>query len=78
MLGMIWQITKKHRTVMGNNLNLTSLLIITDFKTNGDTSVRNTTDYRKNYFVSYYGAIEDVDFTDIVLEMLKTEDTRNT
>ena len=31
----------------------------------------------KNYFVNRYGAIEDVDFTDIVLEMLKTEETRN-
>lgn len=47
-----------------------SLYALSDFKTNGDISVRKTSDYMKNYFVNRYGAIEDVDFTDTVLDML--------
>ena len=46
-----------------------------NFKTNWDISVRKTSDYMKNYFVNRYGAIEDVDFTDIVIKMLSQEDT---
>lgn len=46
------------------------LYALSDFKTNGDMSVRKTSDYMKNYFVNRYGAIEDIDFTDIVMEML--------
>lgn len=50
-----------------------SLYALSDFKTNGDISVRKTSDYMKNYFVNRYGAIEDVDFTDVVLKMLSKE-----
>ena len=51
---------------------LSQLYALSDFKTNdGTASVRKTSDYLKNYFVSRYGAIIDVDFTDIVLELLK-------
>lgn len=46
------------------------LYSLSDFKTNGEISVRKTSDYMKNYFVSRYGAIEDIDFTDIILELL--------
>ena len=50
---------------------LSQLYALSDFKTNdGKASVRKTSDYLKNYFVSRYGAIIDVDFTDIVLELL--------
>ena len=50
---------------------LSELYALSDFKTNdGKASVRKTSDYLKNYFVSRYGAIIDVDFTDIVLELL--------
>lgn len=42
-----------------------TLYSLSDFKTNGSTSVRNTTDYMRNYFVNRYGAIENVDFSDI-------------
>ena len=47
-----------------------SLCALSDFKTNGDISVRKTSDYMKNYFANRYGAIEDVDFTDTVFDML--------
>ena len=61
---------ERNKTTKSSNL-----YALSDFKTNGDISVRKTSDYMKNYFVNRYGAIEDIDFTDIVLEMLsKGED----
>lgn len=50
-----------------------TLYALSDFKTNGDISVRKTSDYMKNYFVNRYGAIETIDFTDIIIEMLSQE-----
>ena len=47
------------------------LYALSDFKANGEASVRKTSDYMKNYFVNRYGAIEDIDFTDIILDILK-------
>ena len=47
------------------------LYALSDFKTNGRTSVRKTSDYMGNYFVNRYGAIENIDFTDIIMDMLK-------
>lgn len=41
---------------------------LADFGTNGDNGVRNTEDYIKNYFVNKYGAINDVDFSEIFLD----------
>lgn len=48
-----------------------SLYALSDFKANGEASVRKTSDYMKNYFISRYGAIEDIDFTDIIADVLK-------
>lgn len=48
-----------------------SLYALSDFKANGTASVRKTSDYMKNYFINRYGAIEDVDFTDIIAEILR-------
>lgn len=48
-----------------------SLYALSDFRANGEASVRKTSDYMKNYFISRYGAIEDVDFTDIIADVLK-------
>lgn len=39
------------------------LYSLADFSTSGPNSVRRTTDYMKNYFVSRYGAIKEIDFT---------------
>lgn len=52
------------------NTKSSSLYALSDFKTNGKISVRKTSDYMKNYFVNRYGAIENVDFTDIVIKMM--------
>ena len=51
-----------------------SLYALSDFKANGEISVRKTSDYMKNYFINRYGAIEDIDFTDIITEILKGTD----
>lgn len=48
-----------------------SLYALSDFRANGEASVRKTSDYMKNYFISRYGAIEDIDFTDIIVDVLK-------
>lgn len=48
-----------------------SLYALSDFRANGGASVRKTSDYMKNYFISRYGAIEDIDFTDIVADILR-------
>jgi len=54
-----------------------SLYALSDFKANGEASVRKTSDYMKNYFVSRYGAIEDIDFTDIIADVLKGADSND-
>lgn len=49
------------------------LYSLSDFKTNGKVSVRNTTDYMKNYFINRYGAIEDIDFSNIFKNIIKRD-----
>ena len=41
------------------------LYALSDFGTSGKTGVRNSEDYMKNYFVDKYGAITDVDFSEV-------------
>ena len=38
---------------------------LSDFGTSGENGIRKNEDYLKNYFVSQYGAIKDIDFTPI-------------
>lgn len=47
---------------------------LSDFGTTGKDGVRKNEDYMKNYFVSRYGAIKDIDFTPIFESLL---DDRN-
>ena len=53
--------------------NGSSIYALSDFKTNGEISVRKTTDYMKNYFVNRYGAILDIDFSDIIDDIINGE-----
>lgn len=53
-----------------------SLYALSDFKANGEASVRKTTDYMKNYFANRYGAIENVDFTDIVQKIISRKNEK--
>ena len=46
------------------------LYSLSDFGTTGEKGVRKHEDYMKNYFVSQYGAIKDIDFTPIFEELL--------
>ena len=43
---------------------------LSDFGTSGEKSVRKHADYMKNYFVSKYGAIKDIDFTSILEQIM--------
>jgi len=43
---------------------------LSDFGTTGDKGVRLHEDYMKNYFISRYGAIKDIDFTSIFENLL--------
>lgn len=49
------------------------LYSLSDFGTSGENGVRKNEDYMKNYFVSRYGAIKDIDFTPIFEELIKEE-----
>jgi hypothetical protein len=44
------------------------LYALSDFGTSGERGVRKHEDYMKNYFVSQYGAIKDVDFSPLFEE----------
>ena len=50
---------------------ISELYSLADFPTSGKGSVRNTTEYMKNYFVSRYGAIKDIDFAPIFEKIMK-------
>jgi AAA15 family ATPase/GTPase len=45
---------------------------LSDFGTSGEKGVRKHEDYMKNYFVSQYGAIKDIDFTSIFEDLLNS------
>lgn len=49
------------------------LYALSDFGTSGERGVRKHEDYLKNYFISQYGAIKDIDFTPIFEELLLKE-----
>ena len=46
---------------------------LSDFKTSGKCGVRKGEDYMKNYFVSQYGAIKEVDFSSILESVIQEE-----
>ncbi|MDW5298520.1 MAG: ATP-binding protein [Sedimentibacter sp.] len=46
------------------------LYALSDFGTTGEKGVRKHEDYMKNYFISQYGAIKDIDFTSIFEELI--------
>lgn len=46
-----------------------TLYSLSDFGTTGENGVRKHEDYMKNYFISQYGGIKDIDFTPIFEEL---------
>ena len=53
-----------------NNDNISELYSLSNFKTAGKMGVRKSDDYMKNYFVSQYGAIKDVDFSPLFQKLI--------
>lgn len=51
-----------------------TLYALSDFGTTRENGVRKHEDYMKNYFVSQYGAIKNIDFTQIFEDLLANED----
>lgn len=47
-----------------------SIYALSDFGTSGKNAVRKGDDYMKNYFVDQYGAINNIDFTDVIKDVL--------
>ncbi|MBP3477343.1 MAG: ATP-binding protein [Lachnospiraceae bacterium] len=56
-----------------DNSHCSTLYALSDFGTSGDKGVRMHEDYMKNYFISQYGAIKDIDFTPIFEEIIVAE-----
>ena len=50
---------------------------LSDFGTSGPNGVRKVNDYMKNYFVSQYGAIQDIDFSDYFQEIINGGEDNN-
>lgn len=47
-----------------------SIYALSDFGTAGENGVRRSDDYMKNYFIDQYGAISDIDFTELIKGVL--------
>jgi len=56
-----------------DNYHTSVVYSLADFGTTGDKGVRLHEDYLKNYFISRYGAIKDIDFTPIFEDILSEE-----
>ena len=52
---------------------ISDLYKLSDFKTNSEKSIRNTTDYINGYFKNKFGAIEYVDLSDVTEEVLSKQ-----
>lgn len=52
------------------NTHASSIYSLADFGTSGKNGVRSGDDYMKNYFIDQYGAIADIDFTDLIKSVL--------
>jgi hypothetical protein len=50
------------------------LYALSDFGTSGERGVRKHEDYMKNYFISQYGAIKDVDFSPLFEEFVSANE----
>ena len=60
-----------------NKDQASSIYSLAEFGTSGTYGVGKGEDYMKNYFVSRYGAIKDIDFTPIFEELIALEKEEN-
>ena len=49
---------------------ISELYKLSDFKTNSENPIRNTTDYINGYFKNKFGAIEYVDLSDVCEDIM--------
>lgn len=54
--------------------HLSEIYSLSDFGTTGEKGVRKGDDYMKNYFVSQYGAIKDIDFSPLFEDIMLEDD----
>jgi len=54
-----------------------TLYSLSDFGTSGKSGARKQSDYMKNYFISQYGAIKEVDFTPLFEKILKEAESKS-
>lgn len=52
------------------NTHISSIYALSDFGTAGENGVRKADDYMKNYFIDRYGAISEIDFSEIIKSVL--------
>lgn len=51
--------------------DFSTLYSLSDFKTSGTQGVRINDDYMKDYFIEKYGAIKNIDFTELFKEIIR-------
>lgn len=54
-----------------NTSHISDLYSLSDFGTSGESGVRKNEDYMKNYFISQYGAISEIDFSPIFKNLIQ-------
>jgi AAA15 family ATPase/GTPase len=57
-----------------DNTHESVIYSLSDFGTSGEKGVRKHEDYMKNYFVSQYGAISDIDFSPLFEELVNANE----
>jgi AAA15 family ATPase/GTPase len=57
-----------------DNTHESVIYSLSDFGTSGEKGVRKHEDYMKNYFVSQYGAINDIDFSPLFEELVNANE----
>ena len=57
-----------------DNSHLSEIYSLSDFGTAGENGVRKGDDYMKNYFVSQYGAIKNIDFSPIFEDLISKDE----
>lgn len=53
--------------------HFSTLYSLSDFGASGDNGVRKHDDYMKHYFIGRYGAIKDIDFTQLFQDIISED-----
>ena len=55
----------------GKNKETSKIYNLSDFGTSGEGQVKNSTDIMKNYLTGKYGAINYIDFSEVIADALQ-------